>query len=90
MINPTVVEFGNKDSIVITKNGKVVGFVKLKKEYEKNVELVAYPVAFHKWGFNQEEWVYNSFATTMAIQVDTPSDIASADNFINMMNEEVA
>lgn len=90
MQNPTTIELGNHDSIVITKDGKVVGFVQVKRVFNNNVELVANPVTYSgNWNRPQEERIYHSFATTGATNVETPEDLATAENFIALMNKKV-
>jgi len=88
--SPTVIELGAADSVVITKNGKVVGFVEVKRVRNGNTELLANPVGFYGWEVPQDERVYNSFATTLATEVDSLDDLASASNFIKFMNKENA
>jgi hypothetical protein len=88
MKNPTTIEIGNSDSIVITKDGKVVGFVKVKK-FNDNIEMVANPVTFYNYYQPREKNIFNSFATTGATNVDKIEDIESAENFIQFMNKEV-
>ena len=85
--SPTVIELGAADSVVITRNGKVVGFVEVKRERNNAVELLANPVTCYNWETDRETHVFNSFATTLATNVDSPDDIASASNFIKFMNE---
>ena len=88
--SPTVIELGAADSVVITKDGKVVGFVEVKRVRNGNTELLANPVSFSKWEVPSEERVFNSFATTMATEVDSLQDLASAQNFVKFMNKENA
>ena len=88
--SPTVIELGSADSVVITKDGKVVGFVEVKRVRNGNTELLANPVSFSKWEVPSEERVFNSFATTMATEVDSLQDLASAQNFVKFMNKENA
>lgn len=86
MLNPTVIDLDGFDSVVITKNGKVVAFVEVKRERNGNVELLANPVCYYDWTTDRDTHVLNSFATTLATEVDSPEDLASASNFINFMN----
>lgn len=89
MQNPTTIELGDNDSIVITKNGKVVGFVEARERFGR-MELCANPVTYSgNWMMPQEERIYNSFSTTGATNVDSKDDLASAENFINYMNKKV-
>ena len=85
--SPTVIELGAADSVVITRNGKVVGFVEVQRIRNGNTELLAHPVGSWKWEASDEDRVHNSFATTLATEVDSPADLASASNFIKFMNE---
>jgi alkylhydroperoxidase family enzyme len=84
--SPTVIELGAADSVVITRQGKVVGFVEVKRERNGNVELLANPVCYYDWATDRDNHVLNSFATTLATEVDSADDLASASNFINFMN----
>jgi hypothetical protein len=87
MLNPTVIELGDSDSVVITRNGKVVGFVEVQRIRNGNVELLANPVICSgDWDMPPQEVTFNSFATTMATNVRIPENLASAENFINFMN----
>jgi hypothetical protein len=89
--SPTVIELGSADSVVITKDGKVVGFVEVKRVRNGNTELLANPVCLSgNWMAPDSERVYNSFATTLATEVDSLDDLASASNFIKFMNKENA
>ena len=88
MENPTTIEIGNSDSIVITKEGQVVGFVQVK-QFNNAVEMVANPVTFYQWYGDRENSIFNSFATTMATNVKSIEDIESADNFIKFMQSKV-
>jgi hypothetical protein len=89
--SPTVIELGAADSVVITKDGKVVGFVEVKRVRNGNTELLANPVCVSRnYMAPNEESVYNSFATTSATDVDSLEDLASASNFIKFMNKENA
>ena len=85
--SPAVIELGAAESVVITRDGKVVGYVELKRIRNNNTELLAHPVGYCKWEASSEDRVYNSFATTLATEVDSPADLASAQNFIKFMNE---
>lgn len=86
--SPTVIELGAADSVVITRNGKVVGFVEVKRERNNAVELLANPVCLpNNWMLPDSERIYNSFATTGATNVNSVEDLASAQNFIKFMNE---
>jgi hypothetical protein len=89
MKNPTTIELGDNDSIVITKNGKVVGFVEVMRIRNGNTELLANPVnCSGDWMKPAQEVVFNSFSTTLATSVDSVDDLASAENFINFMNKK--
>ena len=87
MENPTTIELGDNDSIIITKNGKVVGFVEARERFGK-MELCANPVIFYNWMINSETHVFNSFSTTGATNVDSPEQLASVENFLNYMNKK--
>lgn len=88
MKNPTTIELGDNDSIVITKNGKVVGFVEVQRIRNGNTELLANPVTCSgDWMKPAQEVIFNSFATTLATNVKSVDDLASAENFINFMNK---
>lgn len=89
MQNPITIEIANNDSIVITKNGTVVAFVEVQRERNGNVELCAHPVNFYTWSNPYATSTYHSFSTTLATQVESPDDVASAENFINFMNKKV-
>jgi hypothetical protein len=88
MLNPTVIDLDGFDSVVITRNGKVVGFVEVKRDARENfIELLANPVAlYNNWMASDSERVSHSFATTGATEVSSADDLASAQNFINFMN----
>lgn len=90
--SPTVIELGAADSVVITRNGKVVGYVQVKRDARENfIELLANPVAvYDNWFKPNEERVSHSFATTGATEVGSVEDLASAKNFIKFMNEAKA
>lgn len=88
MKNPTTIELGDNDSIVITKNGKVIGMVELHRERNNAVELCAYPVTFSNW--RNGESIFNSFSTTMAINVERLEDLDSAENFLAFVKKAVA
>jgi len=86
--SPTVIELGIADEVVITRNGKVVGYVEVKRESNNAVELLANPVVCPQdWSKPAQEAIYNSFSTTLATYVESPDDMASAQNFINFMNK---
>ena len=88
--SPTVIELGCADAVVITKDGKVVGFVEVQRVRNGNTELLANPVTCSRdWSkpSQEEKEIYNSFATTLATSVDSLDDLASAQNFINFMNK---
>ena len=87
--SPTVIELGAADSVVITRNGKVVGYVEVKRDARENfIELLANPVAvYSNWMLPDAERVSHSFATTGATEVASADDLASAQNFIKFMNE---
>ena len=88
MQNPTTIELGDNDSIVITRNGKVVGFVEVQRVRNGNTELLANPVTCSgDWMKPAQEVIFNSFATTLATNVKSVDDLASAENFINFMNK---
>jgi hypothetical protein len=87
MENPSVIEIGDNDSIIITKQGKVVGFIDVKSNTQDRVEMVANPVT--SYNFYREWNIFNSFATTMATNVKSVEDIESADNFIKFMKNKV-
>ena len=88
MQNPTTIELGDNDSIVITKNGKVVGFVEVQRVRNGNTELLANPVTCSgDWMKPAQEIIFNSFATTLATNVKSVDDLASAENFINFMTK---
>jgi hypothetical protein len=88
MQNPTTIELGDNDSIVITKNGKVVGFVEVQRVRNGDTELLANPVTCSgDWMKPAQEVIFNSFATTLATNVKSVDDLASAENFINFMNK---
>jgi hypothetical protein len=89
MLNPTVIELGSADSVVITRNGKVVGFVEVKRDARENfIELLANPVAvYDNWFKPDAERVSHSFATTGATEVASVEDLASAENFIRFMTK---
>jgi hypothetical protein len=87
MLNPIVIELGDSDSIVITKNGKVVAFVDVEKERNGNTRLLANPVSYYNWETDRDTHVHNSFATTLATSVDSLDDLASAENFIRFMTK---
>ena len=89
--SPTVIELGAADSVVITRNGKVVGYVEVKRDARENfIELLANPVAvYDNWVKPNEERVSHSFATTGATEVSSVEDLASAQNFVNFMNSKV-
>jgi hypothetical protein len=89
MEKATVVEIGQNDSIVITKNGKVVGFVEVKpNRYDERVEMVANPVTSYDFYRDREQNVFNSFATTGATNFKDAEDISSAENFIKAIKRE--
>ena len=88
MQNPTTIELGDNDSIVITKNGKVVGFVEVTRVRNGNTELLANPVTFYQWYGDSENSIFNSFSTTLATNVKSIEHIESAENFINYMNNK--
>ena len=88
MENPTTIELGDNDSIIITKNGKVVGFVEARERYGK-MELCANPVTFYNWMTDREFHVFNSFSTTGATNVDSFEELASVENFLTYMNKKV-
>jgi len=68
--SPTVIELGAADSVVITKDGKVVGYVEVQRIRNGNTELLAHPVCVSRnYMAPSEETVYNSFATTLATDV---------------------
>jgi len=86
--SPTVIELGCADAVVITKDGKVVGFVEVQRVRNGNTELLAHPVTCSgDWMKPAQEVIFNSFATTLATSVDSLDDLASAQNFINFMNK---
>ena len=87
MEKTTTVELGDNDSIIITKNGKVVGFVEAHEWYGK-MELRANPVTYYNWMTDRETHVFNSFSTTSATNVDSPEELASVQNFLNYMNKK--
>jgi hypothetical protein len=64
-----------------------VAFVEIQRERNGNIELLANPVNFSKWG-TPEINIFHSFATTLATSVDSLDDLASAENFINFMNKK--
>jgi hypothetical protein len=88
MKNGTVIEIGPFESIVITKNGQVVGFVEVKRQYENSVELVANPVTSYDFYRDREQNIYNSFATTGATNFKNVEDISSAQNFFKAIERE--
>ena len=89
MEKATVIEINENDSIVITKNGKVVGFVEVKpNRYDERVEMVANPVTSYDFYRDREQNIYNSFATTGATNFPDIEDISSAENFIKAMKRE--
>lgn len=87
MKNPAIVAIDDNDSIVITRDGMVVGFVKIKIRDTFNggekVEMVANPVCSYGW--NRTDEVFNDFATTMATNVPKIEDM-EVENFIKYMN----
>ena len=88
MQNPTTIELGDNDSIVITKNGMVIGFVQLARVQNDNIELVANPVTFFS-STPLKKSVFNSFSTTLATNVPNIENIKSAKNFTEYMNKKV-
>ncbi len=88
--SPTVIELGSDDSVLITRNGKVIGFVEILRERNNAVELLAHPVICSGFEVPSEERVFNGFATTLATEVRSLDDLASASNFIKFMNKENA
>ena len=92
MQNPTSIELGNNDSIVITKNGKVVGFIEVICVRNGNTELLANPVGYSApWSERSSvEPILNSFSTTLSTKVESLNDLASAENFINYMKSKVS
>jgi hypothetical protein len=88
MEKATVIEINQNDSIVITKNGQVIGFVEVERKYGDSVKLVAHPVESYEFGRDRKENVFNSFATTMATNFPDIEDILSAENFIKAMKRE--
>lgn len=89
MENPTTIELGDNDSVVITKNGKVIGFIEVQRVRNGNTELLANPVTFSQWYGNRDNSIFNSFATTLATNVPSIENIESAENFIKYMSGKV-
>ncbi len=88
MENPSVIEIGDNDSIIITKQGKVVGFVEVARSTKDRVEMVANPVTSYNSVYHEYN-IFNSFSTTLATNVKRVEDIESADNFIKFMKSKV-
>lgn len=81
------IEIGNNDSIVITHNGKAIGFVRVREiRGNGHVELVGAPINFNNYEYTMDKHTYNSFACTGTISCDTPEEMATADNFIAAWN----
>lgn len=85
-MNTVTVEVSELDSIVLTKNGVVVGYVKVKK-FNDAMEFVGSPVQIH-WR-NSTKVIYNSFACSGAIQAQSNDEISSDINFLNALNMAV-
>ena len=84
MKNPAMIELGDNDSIVITKNGKVIGFVEVRRERNNAVELCANPVTYYNYASDNS--IFNSFSTTMATNVERLDDL-EAENFVALMTK---
>ena len=83
------IELGSNESIAITKNGVVIGFVTVKRQSNNSVELLGQAVNFDSWNAPMESWTHNSFACGMSIKA-TVEEMSSADQFISAINENVA
>ena len=80
MSKTVTVEVSELNSIVLTKNGAVVGYVKVKK-FNDAMEFVGSPVAI-KWGLGIPV-IHNSFACSGSILAESNDEIASDINFLN-------
>ena len=80
----TEVEINNADAIVITNNGVVVGYVKIRK-YESNydVDFVGQAVNINAY----PNITINGFASSCAITTRDANEIASSVNFVKAMSE---
>jgi hypothetical protein len=86
MQNTVTVETSELDSIVLTKNGVVVGFVKVKK-FNDAMEFVGSPVST-KWGLGLP-MIHNSFACSGSILAESLDEISSDVNFLDAMTKAV-
>jgi hypothetical protein len=81
-MNTATIELGNSNGIAITKNGKVVAYVKVKRDSERGVEFVGQSVNVDgEWGNGEP---FNQFAVTLGLEIAREA-YESADEFINTL-----
>lgn len=81
-MNTATVEIGNSNGIAITKNGKVIAYVKVKRDSVRGVELVGQSVNV------DTEWdstaPFNQFAVTLGLEIAREA-YESAEMFIDTL-----
>lgn len=81
-MNTATMELGNSNGIAITKNGKVIAYIKVKRDSVRGVELVGQSVNVDTEWDSREP--FNQFAVTLGLEIDREV-CESAKMFINTL-----
>lgn len=79
-MNTEVIEVNEVSEIVLTKNGKPVGLIRVENFLEDSVRFVG--SAINLVSFTPYEVTVNGFACTGAISTDTKADLVNAETFL--------
>lgn len=81
-MNTATIELGNSSGIAITKNNKVIAYIKVKRDDVRGVELVGQSVN------TKTEWndydTFNQFAVTLGLEIEKET-YKSAEMFIDTL-----
>jgi hypothetical protein len=81
-MNTATIELGNSNGIAITKNGKVIAYVRVKHDSERGVELVGQSINMETdWNSTAP---FNQFGVTLGLKIEREA-YESADEFINTL-----
>lgn len=82
-----VVDVADLGSIVLTQNGKVVGYVDVRHRNYNSIEFCGRSVNLpYSRYIGTELLTYHGFACGESMYADTPDEVANVDNFLEALD----
>jgi hypothetical protein len=85
-VKQAVVEIKDLNSVVLTYEGKVVGFVDVHANQETSIDFVGRAVNIQNYAMYRD-FTNHGFACGMAIRTDDANEVANVENFNKALAE---